>query len=243
MYIHLSLVYIPLTIYGIYYVESGSTAKIFLKIFRNYLLVGEQFYSWPLWYILATIFALVFLLFSNFRKSTSLLMCSSLIFLGSYIINNFDYLKVVRVILVNARIFTGISYMMLGMILYEKQKYFTNIKYTIIPILGLLISTVFKMTYTDTNIVAFISIMWLVGYLTSFVVNNNIGSKLSKLCRGISTYVFYSHMYFLFIWVYILKNINKGINCFLFVISLSICFSILILNLQKYTEHKDKNQI
>lgn len=73
LYIKLSIIYIPLTIYGIYYFHKSSTEKIVVGIIRNYILVGEQFYSWPLWYLLSSIFALISFYFfmKNYRQSYS----------------------------------------------------------------------------------------------------------------------------------------------------------------------------
>lgn len=88
-------------------------------------------------------------------------------------------------------------------------------------------SIIFEINYSSTSIVAFISIPWIVGYLVNF---KNVGcsNTFPLLCRELSSWIYYSHMYFKFIWVYVMKNIDKGIDCFIFVTVVSVVFSLVI---------------
>ena len=51
-----TIVYLPLTIYG-FYLSGISPLKAFVLFLRNIFLVGENYMSWPLWYLLALIVA------------------------------------------------------------------------------------------------------------------------------------------------------------------------------------------
>ena len=60
IYIIWSLAYLPLTVYG-WIVEGNQSLKYALLCVRNYILVGDNFYSWTLWYLNGLIFALCFI--------------------------------------------------------------------------------------------------------------------------------------------------------------------------------------
>lgn len=58
IYIIWSIVYLPLTVYG-WFIEGNKTVEYALLCIRNYILVGDNFYSWALWYLNGLIFALI----------------------------------------------------------------------------------------------------------------------------------------------------------------------------------------
>ena len=63
LYLIWTLIYIPVSLFG--YINSGLTPlKTLLYFIRGTILVGENIYTWPLWYLLASVvaFLLVFLL-------------------------------------------------------------------------------------------------------------------------------------------------------------------------------------
>lgn len=57
LYLAWSIVYLPLTICG-WWIEGGGI-KYWVGCLRNYIFVGENFYSWTLWYLNGLIFALL----------------------------------------------------------------------------------------------------------------------------------------------------------------------------------------
>ena len=57
IYIMWSIAYLPLTVYG-WIVEGNQSLEYALLCVRNYIFVGENFYSWTLWYLNGLIFAL-----------------------------------------------------------------------------------------------------------------------------------------------------------------------------------------
>lgn len=56
LYIVWSVIYLPFAVYG-FAQETVGFGSAILIYFRNFLLVGENFWSWPLWYLLAIIVA------------------------------------------------------------------------------------------------------------------------------------------------------------------------------------------
>ena len=56
LYIAWTLIYVPYTIYG-FYIDDIGVAKSLAVFCRNFLLVGENYLSWPLWYLLGMLTA------------------------------------------------------------------------------------------------------------------------------------------------------------------------------------------
>lgn len=57
-YLMWSIIYLPLTVCG-WFVEGRLEPKYLVLCLRNYILVGENFYSWTLWYLNGLFFALL----------------------------------------------------------------------------------------------------------------------------------------------------------------------------------------
>lgn len=126
LYLALSALYLPLTFYGVYQqlFETGNTAKVLFSVIKNYFFVGEQFYSWQLWYLLSTIIGLVLLLLMPKKDSCRLLIYSCICFVTAIVINAFSAMRVIELTIVNGRLLTGPSYIMLGMLVNCKKRFF-----------------------------------------------------------------------------------------------------------------------
>ena len=91
IYVGMSILYIPLTVYGVFQEFRGNN-NLFVTVYnliKNYFLVGEQFYSWQLWYLLATILGMAVLLLAPNKHSYDLLFFSCVFFALAYVINCF----------------------------------------------------------------------------------------------------------------------------------------------------------
>lgn len=239
LYLSLSALYLPLTFYGIYQqvLENESFVKVLFNVIKNYILVGEQFYSWQLWYLLSTIFGLIVLLLIPRRDFCRLLIYSS-IFLGvAIVINMFSDVRIIGLTVVNGRLLTGPSYIMLGIAVSRKKEFFNKKFGLLLVILMCGISVTYNLSYSTTSIVAFLTVPWIVGFIMEFQSFDSLSNK-SRICRKISSIIYYSHMYFLFIWMYLLPIKEKGVDCFLFVIGLSFLFSVLVLWLKNKIWHR-----
>lgn len=69
LYLLWSVIYLPLTIYGWFY-EGNFSLIYVIQCIRNYLFVGENFYSWHLWYLNGLVFALLLIWFLSRRNIT-----------------------------------------------------------------------------------------------------------------------------------------------------------------------------
>ena len=56
LYLTYTIVFFPLAIYGFIHLDTPFIQALYRYI-RNFLLIGSQYYSWHLWYVLATIVA------------------------------------------------------------------------------------------------------------------------------------------------------------------------------------------
>ena len=123
----LSFAYLPLTFYGMYvdFEKNGNLVKVLLKLIKNYLLVGEQFYSWPLWYLLSVILGLALLSILPPMKNGEKLLLSCVVFAGAWVISEYASVYLVKATIGTGRIFTGFSYLLLGILVYQ-WKYFFN---------------------------------------------------------------------------------------------------------------------
>ena len=134
MYVVWTIIYLPMAIY--HFISSGTgLLKSVLYYIRGFIFIGEQYNSWHLWYLLSTIYALVFLLIVLYLKVSSkkIIVLSSAVF---FISIGIDYLsantgnantliglltKMIEVSIVSGRILTGLFYLPLGCFLARKQ--------------------------------------------------------------------------------------------------------------------------
>lgn len=232
LYLKLSAIYLPLTLYGVYQqlLDNVSVKKAVFRMIKNYILVGEQFYSWPLWYLLATIIGLAVLLVVPERRSWRLLLYGCGCLAAAYIINYFSDARIIAITVKSGRLLTGPSYIMLGMLANREKKLFSPKAGLLVPILTCGCSVLFGLPYSTTSIMAFLAVPWIIGFIMSYSADEVL-SKHSKSCRKVSTIIYFSHMYVCFIWMYVLPIREKGISCFLFVAALSFLFSVIVCRL------------
>lgn len=76
-----TLIYLPLTIYG-FYLDGVGIEKSIAVFMRNVIFVGENFYSWQLWYLLGMLVAGVILYFMLKLKFSHIVMCTIAIILA-----------------------------------------------------------------------------------------------------------------------------------------------------------------
>ncbi len=134
MYLLWTLAYAPLAA-GYFISTHTPLPRAFLIYLRGFIFVGEQYNSWPLWYLLATIYALIlFWLVLKLKLSFGKLIC---IWASITIISiTFDFLTksdiifphqvqfvqlIVKYTTGTGRIFQGVTYIPLGMLLYYKK--------------------------------------------------------------------------------------------------------------------------
>ena len=133
MYLIWSVLYLPLAVIH-FWSEGESFLRSVLLYLRGFFIVGENYNSWMLWYLLSTIYALLFILFLVQRKIklTHVLILGSILFAIGCVIPSFvgytgslpgvfSFFKKVLSVVVSGRIFKGFLYIPLGMVLAKKK--------------------------------------------------------------------------------------------------------------------------
>lgn len=131
-YVFWTFVYFPLA--AIPWVKYKTPANFaFWGYVRNFFFVGEQYNSWPLWYLLSTIYALMFVWFllkHNVGLKVIAALGMVLISLSFFIDDFISYSgvmpaslglirKVLQSTIVSARVLRGIFYIPMGMLLSQ----------------------------------------------------------------------------------------------------------------------------
>ena len=243
-YLFWSFIYLPLTIYGIFFFKYS-----LVGIVRNFLFVGEEYNSWQLWYLLSSVYAFVFLFFC-FKRNVNSKKMITIIFLIIVLKSLFDYyevnyvnfnmifiVKVIRKTIRNFRIFNGIVFIPIGTKL-KKIKVPFKIN-TFLFFLSLLLD------YYIKNIIVseYISIITIIS-LFNFVKELNLKKSIIYIYfRKISSIIYYIHMYIFTIYSLIrYKKINFGFEMFLVTSILSFVFSIMYIFISKKIENNQLNK-
>ena len=87
LYIIWTIIYLPITIYNFKKnnFDISTSVKIFIK---GIVFVGENWYSWPLWYLLSTIYGIIVIyILLKCKKEKFILPISTIIFILSFVID------------------------------------------------------------------------------------------------------------------------------------------------------------
>ena len=113
-----TLIYMPVTLYS-YFTDEYSAYENMLIFLRGFLFMGEQRYSWHLWYLLSLFFALLFIyfIFKAGFSNKALFIGAILIFIFMQI---FDFYKTENLLYQafdTGRIFMGAVYVPFGVLI------------------------------------------------------------------------------------------------------------------------------
>ncbi len=116
LYVIWNIIYLPISIYD-YVINSYSIGKAILYYVRGFLFIGEHFFSWPLWYLLGFIYALIVLIIlKNLKLNDKKIFIITMItyifakvmeYLNANNLNNI-FIKLFNYVFGNGRVFTGI---------------------------------------------------------------------------------------------------------------------------------------
>ena len=264
LYIVYTLIYIPLTIYGFIIHDVSPLRAVFIFV-RQFLFVGENFYSWPLWYLLAlivSVFIIICLLRYKVRVITIFIISLLFTFIGILInyLNNVEHLPTIidRFLTIYQKVFTttrnglfvGLGCVSTGMLV---AKYETNIKKwnkAIYILFCVAVGYYFYELPLGLNVMAFMVICVLIQPQINCM---GINKERSVWLRNMSTLNYFFHMYFLFVvQMFIVKFLDENIYVYIpkeiliFIITtiLTLIFSAIILALLRIERcHFFKNLI
>lgn len=133
MYLIWTVIYLPLAID--YYKQDYSAVKALASFGRNLIFVGEQYNAWILWYLLSSVYAMLFIYVAMKRRCSLERIClfSCIIiaisimadWLVDYTGNLPVYLLTVKTLIVHTirsgRVLTGLFYIPIGMYISQKK--------------------------------------------------------------------------------------------------------------------------
>lgn len=241
MYLIWTLIYLPLAIY--HFISNGTSLKwsVWLYI-RGFVFIGEQYNSWPLWYLLSTIYALIVIGIALRLKKNSVVLIAisiiaSIITIGFTTLANYGgdlilvmrFLRnIIRFVFQNGRLFYGMVYIPIGMLLAHKR----------IPNAinwgGLILSFVLNYFIDNSIISSYLSIITaisLFGIIERIELKNRpIYSKL----RNMSTLMYLIHMYiYSFYYKIVYGKITYGVDSFLVTAVISAVVSLVYVVVHK----------
>ena len=226
-----SLIYIPLAIDNYIDAEMSLKASI-MDYIQGFLFVGEHYNSWMLWYLLSTIYALVFV-YWMLKKKTKVQILLIIGFVVTVIGYGIDYLylfsnessvvinailKVIDATILHGRIFQGFFYIPLGLCL-------ANYKISIPKSFVLFGMGFFATIVTDDMLYYLFQMICMIGLFSLVIQWDLKSSKVYVVCRKLSTIIYFVHMY---VWV-IFYTVVKGRKTYrfdYFVATVLICIVI-----------------
>lgn len=244
LYILWTLLYLPLTYYGSCVVENNSLFRAFALFCRNVLFTGENHMSWPLWYLLALIWAsfLVKIMLKQKMRIEWILVCGlclTLIGWGIKYVLEAEHIggyleKIVYVYkktFVGTRngLFVGLGFVSVGMFLGKWQDYFLK-------------HIAWNYWMTAVSVVAFLydlpfSKHLLCFCILLFVIRIKLPDrKLFPWCRRMSTLIYFSHMFFVAALVHLFPEVHAGLPQFALASVSTFFFSCIIIRLMEVPE-------
>ena len=226
LYIIWTIIYLPLTVYG--FIKDGEPLHRAILIFvRNLILVGENYYSWPLWYLLGLFVSVALIYISDkFRLTLKTIIVIAIITslvgsLSSYWENSFwghTYMSIFKT--TRNGLFVGFACTTLGAYsssISTKQihPYHLILLFTISIVLSYLV---------QNFMFSLVSTYFLFRYLTS-VQFYRISYSTSLFLRDESTIIYFLHMLVVaFLRICVFKDDVNPI--FLFILTFVIVFCI-----------------
>ena len=230
LYLVWTIIYLPLSIYG-FYIDGLSPIKAVAVFIRNTLLVGENFMSWPLWYLLALIVAvsiIYMLLKLKVSKKWIVVISILMAFVGvgiDYCYENELFNPLTEIyfkLFLKTRngFFIGFLFVSLGMLCANLEE-LSNSVWIGIFILGIV---GMRLEYPLAN-----ALMTFALFVVSISMRWEwISYRFAMLSRAMSTIIYFIHMIFmatLVLWL----GLNKGLLLFVLVTIISSILGILLL--------------
>ncbi len=248
MYLIWSVVYLPLAIYH-YYTQNASALPAIRSYVSKLVFVGEHYNSWHLWYLLSTIYALVFiLLLIRVNVSPKGMLIFSALF--SVISIGVDYLMsysgdlpriasltktAISLTISNNRIFQGMIYIPIGIYIYTiRQK--LHFQYCAIGFLLSFVCNYFIENSVISNYLLIFASIALFGMVLNIKLKDH---AIYPILRKLSTSMYHIHMYIWTFYYFIVYGKKQyGVDSFIVttILSLIIGFLYLIYKKSKFSK-------
>ena len=200
-----SLIYLPISVYG--YLSGGASIPgMTVSLIRNLLLVGQNFCSWQLWYLCATLWGslLLLLLHKLMKKDAVTVLLALIVFAISC---GVDYVqqtqavqgsvvaslqKIIGVTIAGGRIMLGFVYLSIGKILASKSKYLSL--RIAIPVTVVLFAAAVLTGSAWLGLIMHIAFFSMV-----LVMPAGANKERARFARKLSTCIYFTHMLVVFV--------------------------------------------
>lgn len=243
LYLSWTIIFLPITIW--YFATNDSSIFMdFLQFIKGVILMGQNHYSWPLWYLLSMIYSLLLIYFLIYKNQTfsSILVVSACVFLISILMNfiinsesSYDLIlvlrKLIKYALGSGRLFLGMLYIMIGGLFVDYKIRFSKEIWVLLFSIGLIFQY-FKVPFVSPFL--FVLLPTVI-----FHISLNMDLKILKhgyFFRKSSTVMYFTHMIIFFLYTLIFKEFRYfGWDAFLISILIPIMLTpIIIRNEKKY---------
>lgn len=224
LYVLWTLIYLPYAIYGFIHDDVNFTSAV-LVFFRNFLLVGENFWSWQLWYLLALVVSgcLIWIcLKCGLGVKGMVLVAGSLLMVGFLISESHDteisrlYFRVFKTL--RNGFFEGFPYMVIGIMVAESKE---------LPIWLLIVILLCSMIIYLYGVK--MSLFFLMWSMVSLLLQTdiNISFEVSSALRVSSKVIYLMHMLWFGLLSFTLRIESFALFCS--VLFLSVVSSVIIV--------------
>ncbi len=228
LYLYWTIIFLPITIWKF----STNQVSFFIDILlfiRNIVLIGENYYSWPLWYLLSMIYSLIFIYVLIYRNQNtiSIFIISVWIFLISSLINFIisyestnHAVSLVSALLKNGlgsgRLLGGMLYIMIGALFASNRLQFSINIWILLSFIGIAFQ-VFRLSFVSSFLFPL-----LPGIMFYISLNISLkGLKSGMFFRKCSKVMYFTHMIVYVVYVIIFKE-EYYFGCDAFLVSVLI---------------------
>lgn len=235
LYLVWMAIYTPLTIYHNVILKT-KLYKFILEYLRGLFFMEEQYNSWPLWYLLSTIYALIVIIYFTKKEINkqkyliiSFVFSIILVAINCFVLMSFQnsgfimLQRIVKAIISNGRIFEGGVYIPIGMYLYTiHRKIVCSSVMFIIGFVGLY-------CWGDNEIIgSYLLMVTIIGFFNIIEFVKLQDSKVYPILRNMSTVVYFIHMYVWSFYYMIIYGKKKcGLDSFLFTALVSSVIGVI----------------
>ncbi len=233
LYLVWTLIYLPFTIYGFYKDENLSVLKSVALFFRNFLFVGENYLSWPLWYLLGMLVAgCIIYLMVKWDWKDKIMFIIGLLFalIGANInfcISNgiLESITAIYVKLFNSTrngFFEGLPYILIGVLIASRGVIKSK------KILWAIFVVSFLLHMFGYALADFVVVYSLFSLVIQFDLKRRT-DNLYKNFRLTSTVVYFVHMIWVGLITIFIPNTMPPIFLFLLVVILSFATATIVI--------------
>ncbi len=244
-----SAIYLPLAIAD-YVKEKRTLLYSIFHYFRGFFLVGEHHNSWMLWYLLSTIYALLFVLvFIRLRLPfRAVLLGGALIMVVSIALDSlvawegykptvlYGLKMLIQLTIANGRILQGAFYIPWGMVLARKKlPLWANCTIFLLAFTG---GGITDRAEARAGLIAVCSIA-LFGIVEQIKLKD---SAAFPVMRKMSTVLYFTHLYvWTFYYIVVYGETTYGPDCFFAVTGICITIALLYTAIKGNTKQKNVN--